>query len=557
VTPPTVDRDQIATRLVLAYWLTLVGGLVLFTTTRFDDSAAVTALWIGALGGTMLGQYLALRDYRLWIVVLIVVLSALYGAPLVPAGPAGSALWQAFIPAVLCGFWSLGDRASIVACWFPAVIWMLSILDRADGKLAPDGVGVTLLATFALAFFAILRARETRRVALWRAVGAAPIAPETPAEILRESPGRQLARAGWGLSVGAISVALTVWIAPRLWRLETLDGPAVHVASPSRRHGLPCCPVDREAETTSSRVKEYFDLGRGHNEQVGPSHEGVDCRVCTLGVAIGAEPGVVGDGGWPVETVVRPEMIDDDAGRGSTGPGVTRDYVAGPITGGAQIPPPVVAAPPPVIAAPPPGVAAPPPVVAAPVAPPPPTVTRPTPPLPTMARHPAMAPQAVPDVPQPEAPSVAPQRTASPGGGGLAILPWLAALATGALMFQLVALGLRPIRRMITLRHLRRPFWDETVDQRVSNAWQLALVGLRDAGWRPSTSEAPQALARRVGVAELAACATILERARHGLGIDAEDLEAMGRAADAAYHAARRELGVFARVVGWIRWPLA
>jgi hypothetical protein len=91
----------------------------------------------------------------------------------------------------------------------------------------------------------------------------------------------------------------------------------------------------------------------------------------------------------------------------------------------------------------------------------------------------------------------------------------------------------------------------------VSNAWQLALVGLRDAGWRPSTHEAPQALARRVGVPELAACATILERARHGLGIDAEDLAAMGRAADAAYHAARRELGMFARVVGWIRWPLA
>jgi len=31
----------------------------------------------------------------------------------------------------------------------------------------------------------------------------------------------------------------------------------------------------------------------------------------------------------------------------------------------------------------------------------------------------------------------------------------------------------------------------------------------------------------------------------------------MGVSADAAYHAARRELSLFARAVGWIRWPLA
>ena len=40
---------------------------------------------------------------------------------------------------------------------------------------------------------------------------------------------------------------------------------------------------------------------------------------------------------------------------------------------------------------------------------------------------------------------------------------------------------LRCYRRLLALRHLRRPFWPETVDQRVSNLWQLMLVGLRDA----------------------------------------------------------------------------
>jgi hypothetical protein len=158
-------------------------------------------------------------------------------------------------------------------------------------------------------------------------------------------------------------------------------------------------------------------------------------------------------------------------------------------------------------------------------------------------------------VAQAETSPVAPPRTSSPAVG-TSIVSWLLMLVTAALAFQVVALALRPIRRLITLRHLRRPFWAETVDQRVSNAWQLALVGLRDAGWRPSSREPPQALARRVGVAELERCATILERARHGLGIDAEDLEAMTGSADAAYHAARRGLGGFARAVGWLRWPL-
>jgi len=214
------------------------------------------------------------------------------------------------------------------------------------------------------------------------------------------------------------------------------------------------------------------------------------------------------------------------------------DDVAAPTTADAQ-PQPAVAAPP-VLASPPT-----------------PRDVPPTPPLPSIDRRLPDAPHAVPQAPQPDAPAIAPPRTSAPDVGGVSILPWLLALATGALVFQIVALGLRPIRRLIILRHLRRPFWDETVDQRVSNAWQLALVGLRDAGWRPGMQEVPQALARRVGIAELATCATILERARHGLGIDAEDLEAMGRAADATYHAARRELSLFARVVGWIRWPLA
>jgi hypothetical protein len=149
----------------------------------------------------------------------------------------------------------------------------------------------------------------------------------------------------------------------------------------------------------------------------------------------------------------------------------------------------------------------------------------------------------------------APHQPASPAFGA-SLLRGLIALAAAALIFQLVGFALRPLRRMLTLRHLRTPLWDETVDQRVSNSWQLALVGLRDAGWCPGASEPPQALARRVGIDSLERCATILERARHGLGVDAEDLAIMRASADDAYRAARTDLGAFARAVGYMRWPL-
>jgi hypothetical protein len=68
--------------------------------------------------------------------------------------------------------------------------------------------------------------------------------------------------------------------------------------------------------------------------------------------------------------------------------------------------------------------------------------------------------------------------------------------------------------------------------------------------------EAPREFAHRVGVDGVERCATILERARHGIGIDADDLATMGASADTAYHSARTKLGPLARAVAWIRWPL-
>ncbi|MDB4936543.1 MAG: hypothetical protein JWP87_3515, partial [Labilithrix sp.] len=143
----------------------------------------------------------------------------------------------------------------------------------------------------------------------------------------------------------------------------------------------------------------------------------------------------------------------------------------------------------------------------------------------------------------------APAAPADPGA------PWRAALAicAGAVALHL---AFRALRRQMTLRHLARPFWPETLDQRISNHWQRMLIGLRDAGIHPTKDEQPEALARRVGIEGMQTCATILERVRHGVRVDAADLDAMDAAADAVYRAARAKAGVTGRAAGLVRAPL-
>jgi hypothetical protein len=168
--------------------------------------------------------------------------------------------------------------------------------------------------------------------------------------------------------------------------------------------------------------------------------------------------------------------------------------------------------------------------------------------------------------PQPPTSSAPPPPTGTPAAMstrppestdlGKTLLHGLATLLAAAIVFQVVSMSLRPLRRMLTLRHLRSPLWEETVDQRVSNSWQLALIGLRDGGWRLTSGETPLEFARRVKLAELERCATILERARYGIQIDAEDLTHMGTSADAVYSAARARVGLVARAMSWLRWPL-
>jgi hypothetical protein len=569
------QRDVLATPVVLVYWLMLIGGLLVYGLTQVDASAPISsfaALWAGAVGGTLLGQCLALRDFRLWITVLVIAAIVVFGAPLVPSILSGPMLWRAFVPAALCGYWSLGDRTALPACWFPAVIWMLSILDRSDATRAPDAAGAALLAGLAVLFLVFLRTRESRRVGLWRAVSPLALAPIEPPELLREPPARQLARAGWGLGISALTVAITAWIAPALWQRERL---ADHDRPRSALRGRPCCPA-YDVDTERYRVKEYLDLGRGRDERIVRTRDGSECRICPRGERPSArtydewmtarfEPGDTYPGPYDAPVTLR----SVPAGRARVSPapaaapssGAAGTLLGDPVaaTDSAE---PVIAAPTeiaaPVVAGEPVAAESAPVAIAPEVpAPPPPQVASPpVPATPTVA--PAETTQrAEPATPIDEpatAADDAPRRASS--AIGPSILYWLMWLGIAALVYQVVTLALRPVRRLLALRHLRHPFWDETIAQQVSNSWQLALVGLRDAGWRPGSTEAPQELARRVGVEGLDRCATILERARHGIGIDADDLSAMSSSANTAYHAARAGLGTTARAIGWLRWPL-
>lgn len=184
-----------------------------------------------------------------------------------------------------------------------------------------------------------------------------------------------------------------------------------------------------------------------------------------------------------------------------------------------------------------------------PSTPAPPTVEEPVAPaIDPPAPHPAAQPM-VTAVMRP-----APHRRPADASGMLRLI---LTLLVAAAAFVTATLTLRPLRRAVALRHLRQPYWAEPLEQRVSNLWQLALVGLRDAGFCARAGEPPEELARRVRVDGVRDCASVLERARHGLGLDDGDLAAMSRAADLAYRAARARLSIFARAASAIRWPLA
>lgn len=529
-------RDRLAAPVVVVYWIALVVGLAVYTFAR-NDADDVAALWVGALGGTALGQGFALRNLRAWFAAAIVGMVALVLGPMLAVAGVPWALWQALVPAALCGYWSLGERSAPAAFWFPAMTWMLTVVDRLDGDDAAatmDARAFVLLGGVAATFLALLWTAERRRLGLMRTVGATAIVPGRAAA-LREPAGRTLARAGWWAAVTASTLALTAWVAPHLWQSETLGGQQLTEFADGvgvgERDGVPCCPLV-SGEAPRVRVREFLDVA--HGVQRPPARVGVSCAACDIGFGV---IGGAGRGGLVATNLAPlPTLPTHAPGDVAPLPPMTEPTVQH------ELPP--LPPDPPTVAHVDPTPPTPPSAPTAPVVDEQPVAPAIDPPKP----HATTAP------PQVAAVRAAPRRAPSDASG---LMQLLLTLVVGAAAFVTMMLTLRPLRRAIALRHLRRPYWQETLEQRVSNLWQLALVGLRDAGYRARAGEQPEELARRVRVDGVGACASVLERARHGLGVADADLATIADAADLAYRAARTRLSIFARAAASIRWPLA
>ncbi len=527
-TPRTDVAVRATASAALLYWLVLLCGLEGLTIVRVD-TPHLGALWVGSIAGVALGQLVGWLRVRGWLLVVLM-MGGLWLTPMVynivftGLDSSVETLFCAFIPAAICGYLALSERGALVAFWYPAVLWMLVILDGPGAfqlqTAVPFGVGLAAL------FIAFVRARETRRTALWRAHGGTRIAKARQRSVLRSSPFRTTSQLGWTALVGASVLVLTAWIAPHLWQKDTTKAPprvtitaaSGAAASSGYDDGYSygtCCSLEEIEEARRMHFREYFPLASGQDQPMaGVRSTPRVCEPCSrkrAGITASADldrPYVGKYQPWDA-----PRYYPPSDGLGGSAPGWD------PAQGGPS-----------------------------PYATPPTSAYH----LATAATT-AASPSSNVSASTPSAyATVTPRRDlpSTPMGA-----PWRAALLLSAAGIG-IHLVLRAARRSLTLRHLTRPFWTETLDQRISNHWERALIGLRDAGVHTTDDEQPLAFASRVGIDGLETCATILERVRHGVRVDASDLDQMNAAATAVYRAARQRAGILARAASWLR-PLS
>ena len=524
---PTTDKKPVpgSAALPLTYWLMLVCGLSVLTAMRIDEPEKMAPVWVGSLLGTAMGLLMARLRLRLWLFGFIVLNAMWIGALMLlplwslietPAQPwaAAETCVLAFAPAALCGYLCLSERWTLAAFWFPAMLWMLAILDRSGGASLSGPTVWLLLSALGVLLLGFLRARESRRVALWQEHATAPLAEPSNRAVLREAPLGVAAQLVWMAGIGGATMLFTAWIAPHLFQTETVGHHSVAVASAARvapngqnlTDTYTCCPENGVADVERRRIREYLPLLHGQDEREATYVSPTACVSCVNG-----EPVAVATGPTSTSTSTPVPNVPPAHPTAAKGTGTAAPAVA-------------------------------------------PTVS-PTKPGQVPKYVPPPAPKAPPVAAAPGRPAYAARTVATATGSDMSGRPLVWLLLMGAIA-TVLQVALRPLRRLMTLRHLGRPFWPETVDQRVSNLWQLMLVGLRDAGFRPAPGEQPGDLARRVGLAGMETCATVLERARHGVRVDVADLEAMSAAAREVYKAAREQAGPAARAVAWVRWPL-
>ena len=132
-------------------------------------------------------------------------------------------------------------------------------------------------------------------------------------------------------------------------------------------------------------------------------------------------------------------------------------------------------------------------------------------------------------------------------------------LATLLTMLVLAILGLlifwRPVRRLLTVRHLREPFVQTAATGRIEQGWRLVEIALGDAGVVARPNEPAVCLIRRAKpvlreVAQghreihgLEEAAEIRDRVAYGLGVGPDDVAFMEQVAHWAYDTVWDRLG--------------
>jgi len=132
-------------------------------------------------------------------------------------------------------------------------------------------------------------------------------------------------------------------------------------------------------------------------------------------------------------------------------------------------------------------------------------------------------------------------------------------LSTLLIMLLLCGLALlvfwRPVRRLLTVRHLRDPFWTVSATARIENGWRMVEIAMGDVGVPPRPGEPAVSLVLRAGpllrrldagevaVHGLEDAARVRDRIAYGLGVGPEDVALMNHVADWAYDTVWDRLG--------------
>lgn len=250
-----VSDAPLARAALWAYWTFTVGGLcaLVFAVLAYEryvgerDHRVLAYLFLGGLGGTALGNLLALRRVRVVVVLAAAGLLCLVPAVLAKGGAGGEiwALFYAFVFGTACGHLALQHRFELAASFLPVVGWGGAILvilnsERRASVWAEDKVSawlpvpLLLLALGSVAFVAFLAGNQAHRLAVWQALGTArrPSARVAVARRRRRGRGSLLAVVVIGLFAFGASAVLS----PYLWRTGRGDRPADDGA-PSRATG--------------------------------------------------------------------------------------------------------------------------------------------------------------------------------------------------------------------------------------------------------------------------------------------------------------------------------